>query len=204
MRREGVSVADEQLWPTPRYAEEIVFEGRARLHMPPQQAASVVRGGEMKQEDYNDMMRLPGERVRQASRLPVCPKCGGAYCGNGESLCVECEHERAVLDKALGRSMSEVPDPEIAALRAQLEQAQAERDNLVFRNDSLREQTTQLLIQRDNLVIAQDRLKATIARQREWIEKAGHRRKCSVRAPHAATMDYKPTCDCGYSELTEN
>lgn len=88
-------MADEQLWPTPRYAEEIVFEGRARLHMPPQQAASVVRGGEMKQEDYNDMMRLPGERVRQASRLPVCPKCGEAYCGNGESLCVECEHERA-------------------------------------------------------------------------------------------------------------
>ena len=45
---------------------------------------------------------------------------------------------------------------------------------------------------------------ATIARQREWIKKAKHLRKCSVRAPHAATMDYKPTCNCGYTELTEN
>lgn len=126
--------------------------------------------------------------------------------------------ERAVLDKALGRSMSEVPDPEIAALRAQLEQAQAERDNLVFRNDSLREQTTQLLIQRDNLVIAQDWLKATIARQREWIEKAGHRSGCKAEhcthcgyhkdnnmpawqcSKHKDFVPFGP-CNCGYAEL---
>lgn len=30
-------MADEQLWPTPRYAEEIVFEGCARLVIAPEE-----------------------------------------------------------------------------------------------------------------------------------------------------------------------
>ena len=62
-------------------------------------------------------------------------------------------------------------------------------------------------------------LKATIARQREWIEKAGHRPGCNhwfcrecnadgqtglARVRHHAHMyhDFQPgPCDCGYAEL---
>jgi len=33
------------------------------------------------------------------------------------------------------------------------------------------------------------------------VEKVPHSRKCSIRAPHAATMDYKPTCNCPRGEL---
>jgi hypothetical protein len=47
---------------------------------------------QMKQEDYNDMMRYPWEGVKQPSppSLPRCPQCGVRYCGNGVYLCIEC------------------------------------------------------------------------------------------------------------------
>ena len=52
--------------------------------------------GEMKmrQEDYNDMMRYPGEVKRaKPEKLPQCPRCGEHYSGDGLKLCVECEAE---------------------------------------------------------------------------------------------------------------
>lgn len=39
--------------------------------------------------------------------------------------------ERAALDKALGRSMREVPDPEIAALESRVRELEAEREPLI-------------------------------------------------------------------------
>lgn len=105
-------------------------------------------------------------------------------------------------------------EAEIVALRAQLEQAQALVERL--RQEA---QIQAMEARGANASLAECYRAATggkgepsnwhgakpvvelIARQREWIEKAGHQRKCSVRAPHAATMDYKPTCDCGYAEL---
>lgn len=100
-------------------------------------------------------------------------------------------------------------EAEIADLRAQLEQAKAERDEarrnyqwMVERAaDQKLDGYRELGARAANAENALDEAEATIARQRAWIEKAGHRRKCSVRAPHAATMDYKPTCDCGWAEL---
>lgn len=166
-----------------------------------------------------------------------CPVCGYYCLGRGGRGCIDKKgaYERAVNSetgkicehKQLARVCELCEkDAEIVALRAQLEQAKAERDNLVFRNDSLREQTTQLLIQRDNLVIAQDWLKATIARQREWIERAGHRPGCGAlvcvahQEPQGSLCgrdedcwrhdprenpwphDFQPgDCDCGFAEL---
>ena len=49
------------------------------------------KGAFMRQEDFNEMMRLPGEVVRKANRdLQRCPECGEAYCGDGKSMCVDC------------------------------------------------------------------------------------------------------------------
>lgn len=141
-----------------------------------------------------------GSRV---SSYPMgCPGCGAPEC------CQRCCDEQNKNDR-------------IAALESRVRELEAERDNLVFRNDSLREQTTQLLIQRDNLVIAQDRLKATIARQRAWIESAGHRPGCAStrKCAHCGKPpwsyrhlvdavgfdhDFQPgPCDCGWAELAE-
>lgn len=48
----------------------------------------------MRQEDYNDMMRYPGEVKRaKPEELPQCPRCGEHYSGDGLKLCVECEAE---------------------------------------------------------------------------------------------------------------
>lgn len=48
----------------------------------------------MRQEDYNDMMRLPWEtQSRQTANLPRCPACGERYLGNGIEPCIECVRE---------------------------------------------------------------------------------------------------------------
>lgn len=48
----------------------------------------------MRQEDYNDMMRLPGEvQTRKSADLPRCPECGERYLGNGIEPCIECALE---------------------------------------------------------------------------------------------------------------
>lgn len=46
----------------------------------------------MKQEDYNSMMRSPGEKLfnRIMSHAPKCPRCGERYSGDGKALCTEC------------------------------------------------------------------------------------------------------------------
>lgn len=46
----------------------------------------------MRQEDYNDMMRSPGERIfnKIMSHAPRCPRCGERYSGDGQALCTEC------------------------------------------------------------------------------------------------------------------
>lgn len=47
----------------------------------------------MKQEDYNAMMRYPGERYerRNLAALPTCPQCGERYMGDGIVVCTECQ-----------------------------------------------------------------------------------------------------------------
>lgn len=49
----------------------------------------------MHQEDYNEMMRLPGERVStpQGLRSMQCPECGENYCGDGVQFCTECQYQ---------------------------------------------------------------------------------------------------------------
>ena len=50
----------------------------------------------MQQEDFNEMMRLPGEVQRfQKHVVSVCPECGERYCGDGIALCVECAANQA-------------------------------------------------------------------------------------------------------------
>ena len=49
-------------------------------------------GVSMRQEDLNEMMRLPGERVEQQKiQVPTCPRCGERYCGDGVLPCLECK-----------------------------------------------------------------------------------------------------------------
>lgn len=45
----------------------------------------------MKQEDYNEMMRNPGEKINESQiAWKKCPSCGFNYCGNGIDTCIEC------------------------------------------------------------------------------------------------------------------
>ena len=45
----------------------------------------------MNQEDYNEMMRYPGETYTvKVAPLRRCPKCGEPYCGDGVIPCTEC------------------------------------------------------------------------------------------------------------------
>ena len=44
------------------------------------------------QELLNSMMREIGDRPKKPkNNLPVCPKCGERYLGDGVDLCTECE-----------------------------------------------------------------------------------------------------------------
>ncbi len=145
-------MSDEQLWPTPRYAEEIVFEGRARLAIAP--------------EEYEALYNA---------------------------------HE---------------------ALRAQLEQAQRE---IKFRRETGCSPCT-VEDGKDGpftFVPVCESLKDTIARQRAWIESAGHRPGCAITKckayPGCSGEQYSPVhsarhfafehvfipspCDCGFAEL---
>lgn len=46
----------------------------------------------MKQEEYNDMMRLPWEIKKENSLTwEKCPACGDNYCGNGADKCIDGE-----------------------------------------------------------------------------------------------------------------
>lgn len=46
----------------------------------------------MKQEQLNDIMRLPSEcSTPSKGEMPRCPKCKEKYLGNGKSLCVDCD-----------------------------------------------------------------------------------------------------------------
>lgn len=129
-------MADEQLWPTPRYAEEIVFEGRARLVIAP--------------EEYEALYNA---------------------------------HE---------------------ALRTQLEQAQQKYKEILACKHAWEARALEV--------------EATIARQRAWVESAGHRPGCKANLcahPNCDTYRHEiyhgPTlrghlfqpgpCDCGYAEL---
>ena len=48
-------------------------------------------GQPLTQELLNSIMRAPGEAAKTAApALPVCPRCGERYCGNGVQLCTEC------------------------------------------------------------------------------------------------------------------
>lgn len=48
-------------------------------------------GNPLTQEDYNSMMRDPGWRnLSQRNDVPVCPRCGERYMGDGVNVCVEC------------------------------------------------------------------------------------------------------------------
>lgn len=169
MRREGMSVADEQLWPTPRYAEEIVFEGCAHLVIAP--------------EDYEALYNA---------------------------------HE---------------------ALRAQLEQTQAERSDLM-RDTTALEELRKVIAEAEGCdvktwpghgnkalaIAAQYTLNLqTIARQRAWIESAGHRPGCAITKckayPGCSGGQYSPVhsarhfafehvfipspCDCGWAKQME-
>ena len=160
-------MADEQPWPTPRYAEEIVFEGRARL-------AIVL-------EEY--------EALYNAHK----------------------------------------------ALRAELEQAKADRDDLM-RDATALEELRKVIAEAEECdvntwpghgnkalaIAAQYTLNLrAIARQRAWIEAAGHRPECNVNVcqyhecggeknqPQHRDISFaiykhkfQPgSCDCGYAEL---
>jgi len=50
-------------------------------------------------------------------------------------------------------------------------------------------------------LVEHEEVRASVARLLVVAEKVPHSRKCSIRAPHAATMDYKPTCNCPRGEL---
>jgi len=52
----------------------------------------------VRQEDFNDMMRLPWEVPRANAKLPKCPKCDESYCGDGKCPCLECTAELARTD----------------------------------------------------------------------------------------------------------
>lgn len=49
------------------------------------------RNDGLKQEDFNSMMRHPGE-VRRGGGVQMnsCPNCGERYCGDGVESCTEC------------------------------------------------------------------------------------------------------------------
>jgi hypothetical protein len=48
-------------------------------------------GQPLTQELLNSIMRNPGETRRNAAPvLPVCPRCGERYCGDGVQMCTEC------------------------------------------------------------------------------------------------------------------
>lgn len=137
-------------------------------------------------------------------------------------------------------------DAEIAALRAQLERAQGEsgafRDLLeqhgfrrcgmaacacgswhhvegfAARFREIEEATDDYWINGETLLARVERIVATIARQREWIESAGHRLECHARecavccytqGPHEWGVirmghEFQPgPCDCGYAELVK-
>lgn len=101
-------------------------------------------------------------------------------------------------------------EAEIAALRAQLEQAQ--------------DKFTKTMLAAKGQAVELGEQDAIISRQREWIEKAGHRPGCAITKcktyPGCSSGQYSPVhsarhfafehvfipsrCDCGYSELTEN
>lgn len=86
---------------------------------------------------------------------------------------------------------------ELATLRTRAELAEA--DLREYRNlcEVLMEGNRSSIKLASDLLIAE----STIAGLRAFVEKAGHLRKCSVRAPHAASMDYKPSCNCGWEKL---
>lgn len=46
----------------------------------------------MRQEDLNEMMRLPWERQVTVTAWCQCPKCRENYCGDGVLPCTECQH----------------------------------------------------------------------------------------------------------------
>ena len=54
----------------------------------------------MRHEDYHDLLhKLPWEQRKPRATQPYCPKCGENYCGDGKSLCTECEFQLAELAK---------------------------------------------------------------------------------------------------------
>ena len=57
----------------------------------------------VRQEDYNSIMRHPGEN-RDTTRpidLPKCPACEERYMGNGRDLCIDCEIDTKNLEDHL-------------------------------------------------------------------------------------------------------
>ena len=47
----------------------------------------------MRQQDYNDVMRLPDETSFCANRRQIlCPSCNSPYLGDGKKECVDCEN----------------------------------------------------------------------------------------------------------------
>ena len=53
-------------------------------------------GQPLTQELLNSIMRNPGETRRNAAPvLPVCPRCGERYCGDGVQMCTECAASNA-------------------------------------------------------------------------------------------------------------
>ena len=46
----------------------------------------------MRQEDLNEIMRLPWERKETFTAWCQCPKFGENYCGDGVLPCTECQH----------------------------------------------------------------------------------------------------------------
>lgn len=110
---------------------------------------------------------------------------------------------------------------ELAALRAQLEQARAEQHELILEANKLDAVVHALGIEDtfDEPAAVIRGLQATIARQRAWIESAGHRPGCAStrKCAHCGKPpwsyrhlvdavgfdhDFQPgPCDCGWAEL---
>jgi hypothetical protein len=60
------------------------------------------RSDGLKQEDFNSMMRHPGEVRRVEVQMNSCPNCGERYCGDGVESCTECATPNLDLDTTLG------------------------------------------------------------------------------------------------------
>lgn len=134
-------------------------------------------------------------------------------CHHGELArsCALCEIERDINEMT----------SEIAALRAQLEQARAEQHELILEANKLDAVVHALGIEDtfDEPAAVIRGLQATIARQRAWIESAGHRPGCAStrKCAHCGKPpwsyrhlvdavgfdhDFQPgPCDCGWAEL---